>query len=87
MYYAVGSYDEWVIIARAILDASVAVYWFDKPATFFLFLRLCYSRRGDGMARRKLAKAVTPGSRTGTKRSDFRLAAPDGTIWASRFRI
>src|SRR5580765_855016 len=37
------------------------------------------------MGRSKRAKVTTPGKRTGTKRSDFRWTAPDGTIWASRF--
>lgn len=39
------------------------------------------------MGRTKRVKAVTPGSRTGTKRSDFRWTAPDGQVWASRFEF
>lgn len=31
------------------------------------------------------AKIVTPGTRTGKKKSDYRWTAPDGVIWASRF--
>lgn len=35
-------------------------------------------------SRRSVKKPVTAGSRVGTKHSDMRWQAPDGTIWASR---
>lgn len=39
------------------------------------------------MRRKKTAKLITPGQRTGKKKSDFRWTAEDGTIWGSRFEF
>lgn len=39
------------------------------------------------MARTKKPKVIVPGKRVGTKRSDTRWMAEDGTVWASRFEF